>query len=1615
MKKIGEKGEKMSIRKGLTLLLLAAFGLSTIAPALAINVNSGVIFQTLAQDEGSGTSGAKDDVVVTNILFDLNNSGDLYLATSGNNFHDDTAVNFGADGAINLTGSGGTVPNPAVSLFVPPTGCRFVRLPGYTDVTPVSAIDLDDDDDHLTVDISELETNVKVTNSSNLPSQAQVDNDLTTNHIVAQVLDAAPNANITNDATAATFTNGGILAIHSFTGVDSATQNSALVQVTTKNIGIACDASSAAAVTGDINVSVLQPTPGTYIPSLPNLTTGTSIKVAEFGDNVGKLEALIAGDTTGNVTGTAEDAQVGTLISNTALQSVTTVNFGPTEETRVDGSSAFLDVDAILIRAAEQPNSTSSGKLFYQTPFATAKFVTAKQLGTDSTELINADLTNSTLFDNETNAVITVDIEIKAFDDSASSATLAVSNVFVGIDTENTISAPSGTGSVSGFLGAAAFAVTQDGSAPLSATDDAGIIAVDPGEATDFVVDGIALDGGILTQGLGFAEGTGTAPLQTNVVGADFDSVAPTATTVSFTSQATDNAFLFPGIRVDNFMNTGDGEDVEVTITDVASDNGTTIQFTTSSDAQQTAPGDEYRNSRSTFTNLLPAVATTTGAQYHLVFGDDVIATDNAGTKDNIKLGVTNLSEDTNYHQGADVLDTGTEVVANDNVILASKLTSAGDDKKFTVHILPFINKYDAVRDVISVRPKGTITLSSAALTEGVKLTATVSGNNLPSGNTVLTLANIIPSGSVSSGITGRILPVDGEQNSLLSHQDGDVTLSRSEVNPALVTGATTTTDSLDDVVGSGRVLDTNIPSFFACGLAGNTSTGTAARGPKGCVQPKARALAIEEATDGDFKAVNDLGANARIRVTLPVGADINLYGVDGTAANNYDDILNIFGTSGMTTPTVAANITNVQRVSSTVSQAFIDIDLPTTSTTTLSMLRGLYLVFRPDALVFPKGQTDLNLTLSIVDTNATDATFTDDTVLSTIATVAIAPALSQFLTVEFEQQASSAFRATTVSPAAEAFVRSVIQDKYGAQATTFPSTISNIVRFVNNDSTPDTNTLWDLKITEGAPDAFPIGTNVDGIPTVLSDQDSDGTAGFINPNDVGGDLTYLTTNGDVNLVCAASDASLFDGIDQTSATTGSTVIFSDSSITSENASGSQVIELDSDNGGAVAVADDDNLLAVELQAGTLSGASRATDETTSVTFRGLRYIQPGSTPPSADIDIACWIELDDTEGAGPGNELVIGSSIGRAFGGNATTATEYTSVYTNLATVRDQLVDARFGAAAPAATETNFNNATQLANGVFNSTFLDTNDIIDNAVTFVVDDNSSSIKLLDSNTPVSITTGTLPQVNGADVTGGDVAATVSAAAGTLQAGTLLNISTSSPNTESVVVPVLDDGSFTAVLRTAPTAQLTITQTPSTANTSANIQLKVLDVSDAGPSPVDDPAFNGTVPTLLTSSLVEGKILALFDAPATSNFTFADVEGTAVVNGTAVTKLGDKYVAVVNSSTTYTLAVTVDGETVETTLDLTTSEKTAKGKIKKLNNLKTDKNGRFVLKQKNGAKLPKDLDLEIVFSDGSTAVVANADLTRNKKGIVKFDNPDSDKTISYVQLISAKKGSNVAK
>jgi hypothetical protein len=277
----------------------------------------------------------------------------------------------------------------------------------------------------------------------------------------------------------------------------------------------------------------------------------------------------------------------------------------------------------------------------------------------------------------------------------------------------------------------------------------------------------------------------------------------------------------------------------------------------------------------------------------------------------------------------------------------------------------------------------------------------------------------------------------------------------------------------------------------------------------------------------------------------------------------------------------------------------------------------------------------------------------------------------------------------------------------------------------------------------------------------------------------------------------------------------------------------------------------------------------------------------------------------------------------------------------------------------------------------------------------------------LNSSTEVTVTIADLPPVNGTAVAGVDKQLTLSAPAGTLEPGTLITVSTTSPATESVIVPVLDNGSFKAVLRSSPTAVLTLTQTPVTNKAGASSQIKVVDLSVVK----NDPKFNGIVPTLLNSNIARrGTVVALFNTPAVTGFDFADVEDTARVNGVAVTNIATgKYAAIVPATaSTYTLTVIVDGELVTTTLNLATV--TAFGQVLPAIgtvNIKADDN--VVVNLLNArASFPSDLSFEIVYTDGTTAVVANSAVTFRKAGArARFANPQPTKTIAFVQAISS--------
>jgi hypothetical protein len=243
-----------------------------------------------------------------------------------------------------------------------------------------------------------------------------------------------------------------------------------------------------------------------------------------------------------------------------------------------------------------------------------------------------------------------------------------------------------------------------------------------------------------------------------------------------------------------------------------------------------------------------------------------------------------------------------------------------------------------------------------------------------------------------------------------------------------------------------------------------------------------------------------------------------------------------------------------------------------------------------------------------------------------------------------------------------------------------------------------------------------------------------------------------------------------------------------------------------------------------------------------------------------------------------------------------------------------------------------------------------------------------------------------------------------------LQPGTLIQVvAETNPQgggAESVIVPVLDDGSFTASLRATPRAKLTVTQLPISTRTPLVDQTQEITV------PTQEDGFVDTlVPTLLTSTLTtKGTVIALFDAPATDGFDFEDVEDTATVNDVAVRKIttGKYAVIVPASASTFVLTVFSEGRSFSTALDIVTVTATGKA-VPRLGNISLKADNLVVVRlKKAGKKFPPDTSFEIVYTDGTTAVVANnAELFKKARTRAKFTNPQPEKTIAGIQAVSA--------
>ena len=990
MKKNKYKGEKMSLRKITTLLLLVAFAFTSM-PAQAASVISTGTTPSVIGDAGKASKGANRDVVPVNITVRTTAGTDstaFSVYTNGLN-----AFTVLGNGALSATEST-TVGKIAPIILKAPTGSQFVALSGYTDTVTAST-------NGNAAEVNSF-VNVATISSALLPNAG------TTNG------DAVVLAKVTTEAGAATFFGGqsipaGSIVIYPITNQTTNTFTTNALDITLQNIGLAVDAVNGSTLADNLQLTYVDPTnTADLVPAIANLQDGDVTTIAtSTTDAEGQISVALASES---------DSQSNSVLADYLASGSSTVKVSPnyTTTATTNQTTLYVDTEALLIQAREK----STG-VYYDTPFNTSSFplLNAVKNGNDASAL-NASLSSATDFPNTANALITVVYSLVPLSGTGTTdATLTIDAASVSMN--------------GGYLGATAQSVTNGSTAIANAN-----------------LNGVAL--AVLTNST-----NGTGALST----VDFDTLG---NETDLTSIAASFAFDFATslVAVSNDQNgsvingtLATGIFADTTIADVLN----TANSTTLTSAGGVTPF--------TISNGGAITGITNGGQLWVT--DEVTArlTKNGGnavfalvgsengqalTSATLRIGPTNFGT-VNYNTGATLGADGTDDSVANNAVLVANLTGS------TVSIMPLVNKYDTSRDTIKVRPEATITLGSTSKSEGVKLIATVSGNNI-AGSKVIEIARINAAGNINTDATVSVLPASGELDSLLAENGDDSTSLRVAID---LNGVDTSSTAIASLVANGSVLDDTIPAFYCGG-----TIGTSTKGPNAVPQqPFARTVLVEENTAGEFEAARGESANVVFRFTLASGLD--LVKTSATAASN--DVALISTDNGATGTFIAKpTIDKYMTVSETGSQAYVDVALGSAGTAdTTTVKNAVGLVFGSNSLIIPSSAADRSVTVTMVDDAGTAST-ADDVVLDTLGTAELATGCANQFTISYCDDALS-----TSGDGGGRYVQSDLIAN-GSLLTSFSQDVGSAIRLISTDTTAIT--LPDICVSEANPAALFVG-----------------------------------------------------------------------------------------------------------------------------------------------------------------------------------------------------------------------------------------------------------------------------------------------------------------------------------------------------------------------------------------------------------------------------------------------------------------------------------------------------------------------------------------------------------
>ena len=1579
-----KKGETMSVRKLISLLLLTAFSLTTIAPAqAALTFNSSVVYPTIAQDPGNASDGANRDVVPVDFRFSVGSTSDINfgiaaMTTANGGFA------IGDDGLITVPATrNGSVTQQRVAIFVPPTGTKFVRLVNGVDNRYI----FNGTDATAVTRLTTVLNNGDNLKNVALDSGTQAALPSSGGYVFASIIEASNGANLAQFGEGADteFAEGTLVLNFLSNNATTSQFSSAGGTIAINGIGLAADPGTSLDDTSDLLVTYKEPNSSASAQEAFSgdsaMVDGLTIKIAEQTTNVGKVEFLESGDTTGTETSsTADDSQPNSILASQISGSTVTVKAGNITSTGTSLTTANLDIDAQILRAAERPDSTSSSRTYFETPFATSAFVTedGNSLSSilvpddDVSDLIGYGLEgNTSTFPNVSNALMKVTYTLETPEGGSSTATLQLDSATVslvgprafteyrnasatqgGETTALGTTYPLALNTRRGYLGAATFGeATVDAVAGNTAptTDDTMGIAVlynGNAAATDIEIEDTApLDLTEQTVDSGLASATRNT--NTRITALNGGTAAFDARGIS----------IFPGTLVVDAN--GAPASLTADVVNVANGNGSSpFSFTTEATSGLAVGDLAYGFSEVSVRHVRNTTADNNA--YFIVHGSQASSSDNAGQED-IEIASTNVNNGNrlyhvNYDAKASGGDTSGSPTAQNNLVMVSRLDTANNE----VEILPVTNKIDGLRDLILVRPDFTITLDDSAKATGVKIIATATGGNLPAEGVKLEIGEIIATGGFTSNldVNPAALPTFGTVSTprLLRESSTDAGSSRGSVELDSVTGASTSTDELSDLFGTGNVLDETTPPIFCGGTAG-----TSTRGPNGVVfQPKGRAVLITENGTSDFQEIEDLGSNYRIRFLLPEGTDLNKY----SAANG--NILAVEDTAGVT-----ATITDVYGVSSTITQAYVDVSIAVDiSSLAVATKKAIALFFKPNALVFPANATNFDATVQLVNNFGTAST-TDDTVVGTLGTVTMAAnsQCSTLLSLAYCDDAFSSYVGDSATVRLDENGRELIR---GSIKSEFASAPTSAIRITS--SSPTDVSLPDLCVTEGVADALPIGSTNDGVPSQFGEN-------------------AITTSGDIylNIVSSFSESTSVGQVGLNNGPAANTVLFSDTSITQaaqgdlvNTGNGSiqnEITAVDGDDS-----TDDTNWVEIQLSEGTISGRERPFEETTTIRIpSGQLTLDAGTaSQPVGTQDLIAFLTAPSA-----GNSVyVVGSNtpIGQENVNTTTNEHALLNVFDEDAGAEDEAMSNLFSDKAVGTTtgtvvitDWSDDDTTSATNDIDVAENGGNLDVLSDAIVSILD--NTDYTLLNANNEISLV-----------VDNGQV--TVTGQAGELEPGSLITVANSgSGDSDSVIVPVLDDGSFKAVVRCATAQSVNITQTPTSAQTGA-LQVRSFDCDEsvnADPEIASAAANDiglgtitqrGNVPVVFTVS-AQGVLNGSSFTPTADQITLG---GEAV---TAVTGTSDQFIGVVDfsKSSGTTVSVTAGGVTSTATLSgLDTATPTLGGRPR-TTAVRENQRGFTVVR---GRKLRNSGVFGFVLDDGTVTFVdlrnaTRADRSRNRR------------------------------